>query len=254
VISALKVAPGTPLDSENARRSIASIDNGLKALAQMRTELGKQPSAAAAEIAKLMASAGGHIREAEASVSAIAGFPVPVVRPENSGAPLSAVSESLSAQAERLASISLAAAQVIAVKRSIPPPPVIPVPVELTPRDRLVAFSRAYAIFFSNEVDLKLPQQSNAVFDKLAGLMKGNDILMRVVGYTDNQGTPEGNNALSAARSKVVIDALKERGVPTKRFVPVARVDAVGISQERGAGSPNRRVEFEVGFEGENTP
>ena len=253
-LSVLKLAPGAPLDSENARRSTASMNDGLKALAQIRTELGKQPPPAPAELEKLMASAGGYIREAEVSVSAIAGFPVPVARSESSGDPLGAVSEGLSAQAERLASIALAAAQVIAVKRSIPPPPVIPAPVEPTPRDRLLAFSRTYAIFFTNEVDLKLPQQSKVAFDKLAGLMKGNDILIRVVGYTDNQGTPEGNNALSAARSKVIIDALSERGVPAKRFVLVARVDAVGISQERGAGSPNRRVEFEVGFEGESAP
>ena len=44
---------------------------------------------------------------------------------------------------------------------------------------------------------------------------------------------------------------LSARGIPRSRMVAIGRVDAVGISPDQGPDSPNRRVEFEVGFEGE---
>ncbi len=251
VMSALAAAPGAPIDQDSLRRTASSIDQSLKSLASVRDETSNQTGPLSPAVRTHVAALSSQIHEAEKAASALAGFPLPATKADGStdGSPtLVETADGLAAQADRLASISLAAAQVIAVKRSIP------APAEPTARERLLTFAQENAIFFTNEVDFRLPKQAAAALDGLAGLMRGNDVLLRVVGYTDNQGTPERNTALSESRAQTVIDALVNRGVPAGRLVPVGRVDTVGISRERGVSSPNRRVEFEVGFIGENAP
>ena len=90
-----------------------------------------------------------------------------------------------------------------------------------------------------------------AALDKLAELMRDNDVLVRVVGYTDDQGGQDRNSPLSAARAQKVADALVARKVPAHRLIAVGRLDALDLSPVAGGASPNRRVQFEVGFEGE---
>ena len=66
-----------------------------------------------------------------------------------------------------------------------------------------------------------------------------------VVGYTDDQGTPEANEQLSTARAQNVKDYLVSQGVSADRL----EIRAVGEAQATGAaGLANleRRVEFEV--------
>lgn len=249
-VAALAAAPGAPLDQSVLKRTAANIEIAIQSAGKLQagrlqTEAANQSDAAQPQIR----ATSSLIREAELGLSALAGLSL-----SSATRPDTVTVDALSVEADRLANIALAAAQVIAVKRSIPPPPVIPAAIEPSARDRLVAFSRAYAVFFTNEADFRRPKETNAALDELARLMRGNDVLIRVVGYTDNQGTLESNAALSQSRSQAVIDALKARGVAGNRFVAVGRVDAVGISQERGVSSPNRRVEFEVGFVGEGTP
>ena len=45
--------------------------------------------------------------------------------------------------------------------------------------------------------------------------------------------------------------ALIERGIPASRLAAVGRKDNQDLSRTVGETSPNRRVQFEVGFEGE---
>jgi outer membrane protein OmpA-like peptidoglycan-associated protein len=257
VMGVLAASQGAPMDPDALRRTAASIDESLAALAQVRTETSTQTALVSPAVRTHIATLSSHIHDAEKAASGLGGFPIPsdkFVRLPSAAAKLVDTADGLAAQADRLASISLAAAQVIAVKRSIPPPAVIPAAVEPTPRERLLSFAQANAIFFTNEVDFRVPKQAGGALDELAKLMRGNDVLLRVVGYTDNQGTPERNAALSGTRAQTVIDALTARGVAANRLVPVGRIDTVGISRETGASSPNRRVEFEVGFIGENVP
>jgi hypothetical protein len=47
------------------------------------------------------------------------------------------------------------------------------------------------------------------------------------------------------------VAALLARSVPAGRLVAVGRLDSLDLSPTSGESSPNRRVEFEVGFEGE---
>jgi outer membrane protein OmpA-like peptidoglycan-associated protein len=143
-------------------------------------------------------------------------------------------------------------AQELAALRAIKPPePSKPIPPEVSSRDRLVAFTRAKAVFFRNDTDLKDPERARSELDELASLLRNNALLLRIVGYTDGQGAQARNEALSAARARVVVQELVNRGIPESRVVALGRVDSVGISPDKGPDSPNRRVEFEVGFEGE---
>lgn len=66
-----------------------------------------------------------------------------------------------------------------------------------------------------------------------------------VVGYTDDQGTPEANEQLSSARAQNVKDYLVSQGVPSERLdiAAVGEAEATGVA---GLANLERRVEFEV--------
>jgi outer membrane protein OmpA-like peptidoglycan-associated protein len=81
--------------------------------------------------------------------------------------------------------------------------------------------------------------------------MAGNNTVVRVVGYTDGLGGADRNSPLSLSRANKVESDLIAAGVPRNRLIVLGRTDLRNISNDEGAGSPNRRVEFEVGFEGE---
>jgi outer membrane protein OmpA-like peptidoglycan-associated protein len=82
-------------------------------------------------------------------------------------------------------------------------------------------------------------------------LLKSGDSVVRVVGYTDGLGGADRNSPLSLARAEKVAADLRAGGVPASRIIAIGRAMPLDISTEAGAGSPNRRVEFELGFEGE---
>ncbi len=166
--------------------------------------------------------------------------------------------EQLTTDSERLSMTLVALTQAFAVKNSIPPPaaapPPPPAPVVASPRERLEAWTRANAIFYANESEYREPRKADQALDDLADLMKGTGILVRVVGYTDQQGTAGRNTPLSQSRAEKVMTELMTRGIPQSQLVAVGRIYSRDISASLGANSPNRRVEFEVGFEGERAP
>lgn len=120
-----------------------------------------------------------------------------------------------------------------------------------TPRQRLQTWIGANALFFAKDTDYRDPQAAAAALDELASLIKNADALVRVVGYTDEKGGEERNTPLSQARAEKVVAELAERGVPQERLVAVGRNDSADLSPVLGEASPNRRVEFEIGFRDE---
>ncbi len=251
-IAGLAAVTGPPLDRDEVRRATSSVESGLAALTAARSKIGSADGRRSSLDDKNIAVVAGHIRAAQTSIAALGGLSMPAAPAATGGAAAKGdTPDVLAADADRLANIALATTQIIAVKRAIPPPvqPLLP-----SAREKLIAFARANAVFFTNEVDFRAPQQTIVALDELAALMRGNDLVVRVVGYTDDQGRPDRNTALSEARSSAVIAALAERGISANRFIKLGRVDSIGISQERGASSPNRRVEFEVAFVGEAGP
>jgi outer membrane protein OmpA-like peptidoglycan-associated protein len=160
--------------------------------------------------------------------------------------------EILAAAAERLATLAVAVSQAVAIK---PPPalPAITIPVRNEPSafDRLVEWTRTKAIFFANGTDYRSEERAGELVGELAALMRSTTALIRVVGYTDERGSSSRNSQLSINRAERVVEALVERGVPRNRLVAVGRTFGLEISPQIGPQSPNRRVSFEIGFEGE---
>jgi len=104
-----------------------------------------------------------------------------------------------------------------------------------------------YGIYFDSGKALIKPESAQAIAE-IAKLLKGQPALkLFVVGHTDNEGTVEGNLALSQQRADAVLKALAgEHGIATARlrahgcgqFAPVASNDT---PQGR---AKNRRVEL----------
>lgn len=156
--------------------------------------------------------------------------------------------EDLTSQAERIATLAIALHQTAAM---IPEPVVIPPPRETTPEEKLRAYAGRYAIFFSSGVELISAARANRRLDELAGLIKASSTLVRVVGYTDDKGQSDKNSELALNRANKIIAELVRRGVDQKYLIGIGRPGGYALDPGAGASSPNRRVQFEVGFRGE---
>jgi outer membrane protein OmpA-like peptidoglycan-associated protein len=136
----------------------------------------------------------------------------------------------------------------------LPSPVASAQPVVITPRERLAAFLQSNAIFFANGVDFIDEAKAAASLDQLAALIMADDSLVRVVGYTDERGTTGANAQLAQSRAERVAQMLYGRGVPRDRISVLGRSTGPDLSRNVGLGSPNRRVQFEIGFVGEPMP
>lgn len=175
----------------------------------------------------------------------------------DAGGTIDSAAENFAAEAERVAAL---ASTVAAARFMTPaPPPLAPapphvtvtVPAEPTPRDRLDAWARSHAIFFSAELDYRNDEETQRWLTELSGLLKASPTLLRIVGYTDETGTSVRNVTLAQGRADKVRNDLTALGAPAGMLVTVGRASALDLSDVRGTGTPNRRVEFEIGFEGE---
>lgn len=165
-----------------------------------------------------------------------------------------AASETLALGTERIA-VAVSALRQTPVIKPPPSPPRPPQVAQPTPVQRLQNWASDNAVFFSNGTQFRQPTAVASRLDVLARLMRDARRLVRLVGYTDERGGLQRNNTLSLARAERVRDELIDRGVPAGLLVVVGRAgNGVDISTETGERSPNRRVEFEVGFAGEGSP
>ncbi len=122
----------------------------------------------------------------------------------------------------------------------------------VSPRARLEGFVRSHAIFFAEGTTFRDAAGALRVLDQLADLMKADNSVLRVVGYTDEAGAAPANAALAQARADTVAAALVQRGVPPARIVALRRTSPdLNVSPVVGPRSANRRAQFEVGFIGE---
>ncbi|MEL6373673.1 MAG: OmpA family protein [Pseudomonadota bacterium] len=132
-----------------------------------------------------------------------------------------------------------------------PPPPQIQIAPQ-TPRAKLLEWARDNAIFFSKGARFRDDAEATRTLDAMATLLKGNAITIRIIGYTDERGSARSNARIAQARADAVKAGLIDRGVPAARMSAIGRSDlARRLSTFVGDNSPNRRVEFELGFKGE---
>ncbi|NOT70043.1 MAG: OmpA family protein [Hyphomicrobium sp.] len=179
--------------------------------------------------------------------------------PAGTALALDAAIEQFAADSERVAAVAstLAIAKSLAPVTVVAPPAPAPAPTppaQPTPRERLEAFARSHAVFFAANTDYRNADAATRTLAELAPLIKASNALVRVVGYTDEVGAQNRNAQLAQDRAGKVQQALIALGVPANQLVTVGRANAIDLSDTRGALSPNRRVEFEIGFEGEAQP
>lgn len=174
--------------------------------------------------------------------------PEPIQRNDSD---LVAETEILAADSHHLETVTVAVAQLMALKKSLPKPPPPPKPYEPSAREKLEDFARRNAIFFSSDTSYRDARGAARVLDGLAKHIEATKAVVRVVGYTDEKGGNDQNTPLSQSRAEKVTQGLLRRGVPRDRLIILGRKDARDISAATGTRSPNRRVEFEVGFDNE---
>ncbi len=119
------------------------------------------------------------------------------------------------------------------------------------PRADLERWLQTHAIFFADDTAYSAPARTDAALDALASLMGRTDVVVRIIGYTDERGTTDRNLPLALARADRVAADLVRRGIDASRLRTVGRTAVLDISQRSGSSSPNRRVVFEPIFDGE---
>jgi outer membrane protein OmpA-like peptidoglycan-associated protein len=119
------------------------------------------------------------------------------------------------------------------------------------PQHNLGQWLRSHAIFFSAQTNFRDPAETGRHLRELRDLLITSGAKIRVAGYTDPAGTAETNGSLAQARANYVIGELTRLGVPASQLKAIGRPSGQRVSQDQGLGSNNRRVEFELLFEGE---
>jgi outer membrane protein OmpA-like peptidoglycan-associated protein len=156
--------------------------------------------------------------------------------------------EELGVAAEQLAATAVAVSQSAGIK---PAPVAAPAIVQPTARERLEKWVKANAVFFAEGNEFRNAQVAQSTIDAAAKLIRESGAFVRIVGFTDERGGQSRNAPLAQTRAQRVFDALVEKGVPRQSMIAIGRPLGIDISPNVGAQSPNRRVEFEIGFEGE---
>lgn len=164
-------------------------------------------------------------------------IPTPIVETDN-----------LASETDRLAGVAAS----LALASTIPPPS--PPPPEPSLRSKLRDWTVNHAIFFADGTDYRNASTASETLDSLIPLLRNAKTLVRVAGYTDDTGTGVRNGVLGHERAEKVRQDLIARGAPAEFLTAVGRSDAKDLSTAQGYGSLNRRVEFELGFEGEGAP
>lgn len=130
------------------------------------------------------------------------------------------------------------------------PPPPKPEPPKPGVRDWI----QSNAIFFADGTRLANESLAGDRLDELAALMKSDNVRLRIVGYTDGQGSRQRNQRLGEERAERIASLLIQRNIEPDRLITIGRRDALSIAPVSGSQSPNRRVEFEIAFRDEVQP
>ncbi|MFB9262800.1 OmpA family protein [Bradyrhizobium erythrophlei] len=115
------------------------------------------------------------------------------------------------------------------------------------PAVKLDRFIAATAVFFTNNSDEFLDNdQAEQQIRELAGLLTGNDLRVRIVGYADQSGTEGTNKTLGRKRAEQVMRRLTALGIEPSRLVLVSRSATMPITDRIDTTiGGNRRVSFE---------
>jgi len=123
------------------------------------------------------------------------------------------------------------------------------------PAERLNRFFASAAIFFGNGDEFLNSDDAERQIRELVGLLMGNDLRVRVVGYADESGSEAGNRVLGRKRAEQVMRRVASLGVEPSRLFVVSRSASNPITDRVGVSvGGNRRVTFENVFQTEVAP
>jgi outer membrane protein OmpA-like peptidoglycan-associated protein/outer membrane murein-binding lipoprotein Lpp len=253
----IRAAADDPKLADSLKKTAANVQSLLTDIRTERQSLETGGDIPRAQHASIYQGLAGKITEqSDALTRLVTGAPAAV----KTAAPIStdpltldAATDLLASEAEHIASIASTLALAKSLRPDAGPAPVAQ-QVQLTPRERLDQFVRTKAIFFANGTDYRDAQFSAQVMQELAGLIKAAGVLVRVVGYTDEVGNLRRNLPLAQTRAEKVRQDLMTFGAPASLLSPIGRADVLDLSSSTGAASPNRRVQFEIAFDGEAFP
>jgi len=105
-------------------------------------------------------------------------------------------------------------------------------------------------IRFDNSSQLNNDDRANAVLQRMADSLSQSplDLRLRVIGYSDDLGDNRANADVSASRAALIATRLVNLGVSSDRLDVVGRGSERRVANIDGAGSANRRVEFELTY------
>jgi outer membrane protein OmpA-like peptidoglycan-associated protein len=248
-VTALSIEPPA---AEAIKRSSAEIEAVRTEIASLTDAPNVNQSAPIAALSLRLDAVGDDLMRA--AVGDARSLPRPKTDLLSEGPALETAIEQLAASAERVAAV----ASTVSIAKTLKPPPAPappPAPVaQPSTRDKLESYIRTHAVFFGMNVEFRNPDTAAKIIRDVAELIKAAGVLVRVVGYTDEAGAQSRNLQIAQERAERVRRDLLAAGVPSGLLVTVGRSNAIDLSDVRGAQSPNRRVEFEVGFEGEMQP
>lgn len=111
--------------------------------------------------------------------------------------------------------------------------------------DRGMVVTLGDVLFATDEATLK--PGAYATLDRVGDLLKeSGDRRVLIEGHTDNVGSAEYNQELSARRAAAVQGALLDRGVPSKQIMTLGRGESMPLASNDSIGGrqQNRRVEM----------
>lgn len=236
--SSLKKLEAASAETGLLAKEVAAIPTMLRSSGDLAGTAG---TATAGRIEKL----GTRVAALNATIAALAGTAAQpaIARTGEGNAGAEMAAELLAAEAERLAAL---ASVTSVASRLKPPPAAAPVP-----RAVLADFAARHAVFFANGIDYRDAAATERTLEALVPLVKSAGAILRVVGYTDDAGTAPTNTTLAQDRAERVRQDLISRGAPASLLVAVGRRDSIDLSPSQGLTSPNRRVAFELTYEGE---
>lgn len=245
-----RVARGLPRLAEAAGEDAAQTTVGpaRAEVAALTAEIARLKGTLSAgtetDLAKALAPVTGRVHGTALKIAALAGAASAGAAPpaQDKAASLPEQAEALAGECDWLSEVTASAVALEAFKKSLPQPQA---------RERLEAWTRANAVFFANGTDYRDGARAEETMASLANLLRETGFFVRIVGYTDEKGGQNPNNSLSKARAAKVLQRLLDLGVASRQLVALGRLDTRDISPIVGDNSPNRRVEFEIGFEGE---
>ena len=107
---------------------------------------------------------------------------------------------------------------------------------------------RLQSIRFDDSRQLDDDMRAMAVLERIAEYFgRSSDTLrLRIVGYSDDLGDDRANANVSESRAELVVARLVNLGIASERLDAIGRGSERRIADSDGAGSFNRRVEFEL--------